>query len=174
MADTIHMNKDSGFTLIELMVAVTVLAIIMAFGLPQLSGILQSNRNVASINSLSGILAYARSQAVTLNTAVSVVPNVGADWLTGWTVTVDATAENLRISRAPNVVDVTIRGPISVTFNPNGSANASTIQLCRGANATTARAINISAIGTIQTARDTNADPNIVNDVTVLMWYVPS
>lgn len=148
------------------MVLLAVLGISLSFGIPKITGILDNNRFVAQSNALIGYLSYARSEAVKRGTNVSVSSTSGTtDWVDGWQIAIDATAEVLRISDPPNLNDTTIIGPITITFAANGSSSPpSTIVICRGSQANQARAINISAIGTIQSARDTESD-GIVNDI---------
>ena len=89
------MRTQIGFTLIELMVALAILGIVVGFGVPQISRIVQNNRLVASLNSLSAHLTYARSEAVKRSTNVSVAPLTPPNWLLGWQVFVDQNADGI-------------------------------------------------------------------------------
>lgn len=91
------MNRNAGFTLIELLVTVTVLAIVLAFGLPNLQELIQNNRLVTQINEFVTDLNLARSEAVKRGSSVTMCKrntagnncDNGASWLAGWLVFAD-------------------------------------------------------------------------------------
>ncbi|MEA9554998.1 Tfp pilus assembly protein FimT/FimU [Xanthomonas nasturtii] len=56
--------RPRGFTLIELMVTVAVLAIMSAIAYPSFQGVLRSNRVAAANNELMALLNLARSEAI--------------------------------------------------------------------------------------------------------------
>ena len=105
-----------GFTLTELMVALTVLVILTGVAVPSFHEILLAQAvRTASDDVFSGLL-LARSEAVTRNTSVSVVPN-GGNWSEGWIIS-DADGEVVgRQDRTPRVI---ITGPGRVTYNGAG------------------------------------------------------
>jgi type IV fimbrial biogenesis protein FimT len=91
------MKKYSGFTLIELVITLAVVGILLAVGVPSLKTFMQSNQLVASTNELISALHVARSEAIKLNTRVSICDssdgmNCGGtgDWSNGWIVFIDA------------------------------------------------------------------------------------
>lgn len=57
-------RRNSGFTLIELMIVVTLVAIIATVAVPSFQGLVESNRQKSTTNSVLGILNFARSEAV--------------------------------------------------------------------------------------------------------------
>lgn len=76
----------SGFTLIELMTVVSVLAVLVALALPSFHEFVSKQRvRNASFQLVAG-LARARSQAITQSGTVSLQKS-GAKWNAGWTVT---------------------------------------------------------------------------------------
>lgn len=56
--------RNRGFTLIELMVTVAVLAIGLTIALPSFRAVIQSNRVATSTNELIAALSFARSEAI--------------------------------------------------------------------------------------------------------------
>lgn len=73
-------HRSAGFTLLELMIAVTVLAIGMSIAVPSFTDIIRRNRLTTQTNNLMSALAIARSEAVKRGTSVTVCP---ANALTG-------------------------------------------------------------------------------------------
>ncbi len=55
---------SKGFTLIELMVTVGVVAILAAIAYPSFQGTLRSNRVVSATNEVAGLMSLARSEAI--------------------------------------------------------------------------------------------------------------
>jgi type IV fimbrial biogenesis protein FimT len=66
---------DGGFTLIELMVVVVVLATTLSVGTPLMQDMLQSNQLRAQSSRFLGAINLARSEAVMRNTPVSICPS---------------------------------------------------------------------------------------------------
>lgn len=89
-------SAQSGLTLLELLVAMAVVAIIVSIGAPSLSGGLNDSRLRTSANSLQGALSAARSTAVAKGVVVTVCKSTTSqtcasdgDWADGWIVFVD-------------------------------------------------------------------------------------
>ncbi len=89
------MRKNSGFTIIELMVAVTVLGILLGFGIPSFQTMLQNNRMTSQINNFITSLLLARSEAIKGNRIVYLCASTagtacdGANWEEGWMTYID-------------------------------------------------------------------------------------
>jgi len=91
------MKKNAGFTLIELMITLAIVGILLTVGVPSLKTFMQSNQLIAATNELVSALHVARSEAIKLNTKVSVCSSSNgtgcsgsSDWKNGWVVFVDA------------------------------------------------------------------------------------
>ncbi|MCG6937277.1 MAG: GspH/FimT family pseudopilin [Gammaproteobacteria bacterium] len=93
------MKKHTGFTLVELMIALIIVSILLAVGMPSLKGFLQSNQLIAATNELLSAIHIARSEAIKLNTSVTICESTngtsctdpGTDnWEDGWIVFVDS------------------------------------------------------------------------------------
>lgn len=62
----------AGFTLIELMVTIAVLAVIVAIAIPSFQGVINNNRLTSAVNEGAALVQTARMEAVRLNRAVVV------------------------------------------------------------------------------------------------------
>ncbi|MES5815656.1 GspH/FimT family pseudopilin [Pseudoxanthomonas sp. Soil82] len=86
-------TRQSGFTLVELMIAVAVVAVLMGLALPSFQASLRSNRVVTTSNELLASLSLARTEAIRgLGPAGICASADGAtcagttDWASGWIV----------------------------------------------------------------------------------------
>ncbi|MDH5610847.1 MAG: GspH/FimT family pseudopilin [Gammaproteobacteria bacterium] len=91
------MKKYSGYSLVELMVALVVLGILMSVGVPKMLVFFEGNRMVANANDLLAGLHIARSEAIKTGFRVSICKSKNADtaaptcdtaatWDQGWFV----------------------------------------------------------------------------------------
>lgn len=101
------MKTCKGFTLIELMIIVVVIAIVMSVGLPQVSVFLKSTSLVANTNDLVAGLHAARSSAINKGSRVTICKSTNAGaaspdctndfnedgWEKGWFVFVEDTED---------------------------------------------------------------------------------
>lgn len=67
-------KRQAGFSLLELMVTVSVLAILAGFAYPSMRDFLRRNRAIAQSNAMMADLQYARGQAAATRSFVSVCP----------------------------------------------------------------------------------------------------
>ena len=90
------MNRQSGVTLVELMVVIGIAAIITAIGVPSYRYVTTSNRLSGEINDLMGDLQFARYEAIKEGLNVTACPAASASmattcdtttaWTEGWIV----------------------------------------------------------------------------------------
>ncbi|MFT0182508.1 GspH/FimT family pseudopilin [Pseudomonas benzopyrenica] len=86
------MRTQCGFTLIETLVAIAILAIVISIAAPSFTRMLQSNRAAVLSNELLGTLQIARSEALKRRTNVVLCRSTvggstcvnGTDWSSGW------------------------------------------------------------------------------------------
>lgn len=84
-----------GFTLLELIVTMTVAAIVMVLAVPAFDTLIARNTKAAIINSLRSSIYIGRSEAIKRNQSVTICPtennlDCSADWNRGWMVFIDA------------------------------------------------------------------------------------
>src|SRR3990172_12133014 len=82
------MTKQTGFTIIELMLTIAIAGILMAVALPNYSNMTKNNCLTTSVNSLVATLQRARSEAIKARTDVTITA-AGGNWGSGWSVTMD-------------------------------------------------------------------------------------
>jgi type IV fimbrial biogenesis protein FimT len=86
---------SSGMTLIELMVAMIIAAILLAVALPSFNAAIERNRMAASINEFTAGVTLARSEAIRRNAVTGVCASSDqatctGTWLQGWMAWADA------------------------------------------------------------------------------------
>lgn len=87
-------RKQAGFTLIELMVTIAVLAVIVTLAVPSFQDTINSNRLTSAANETSAVLQGARMEAVRLNKAIVVCPTNVPDSGAATCAANNATAQN--------------------------------------------------------------------------------
>ena len=85
------MKHSKGFTLIELMLTLAVVAILLTMAVPSYRTFVQGNRVASQANTLLTALAYTRSEAVKRATVISICRSsdqnsCGGSWADGWIV----------------------------------------------------------------------------------------
>lgn len=111
-----------GFTLIELMVVLVVLAILIVVAAPGFKDLIVATRIKNASFDVFSSLIFARSEAVTRNTAVTITPT-GGDWANGWSI---ADSGGTVVRRQDAFPNLTIAGPATLTFNGMGRVTGAT------------------------------------------------
>ncbi|MEN6669850.1 prepilin-type N-terminal cleavage/methylation domain-containing protein [Psychrobacter sp. B38] len=149
-------NTSSGFTLIELMVTIAVLAIIVSIAAPNISTQLANQRVKSTAATFANALKEAKVESVIRRQNVEVIYNANA---TPKTLTLRANSNNIAIYNINSKSSVTPTiNPSSVTsivFRPDKTiANGATVlyTVCdSGSNSETARQVSLSRIGNVDT-----------------------
>ena len=84
-----------GFTLIELMVTISIAAILLAVGVPSFVAFQRNSELTGAANSLLAAMNAVRGEAMKENTNSFIVPNTGG-WEKGWTLFVDNNLDNTK------------------------------------------------------------------------------
>lgn len=128
-------SKHAGFTLIELMVTISIVAIIATLAAPSFAEFSASQRVKAAASNLFISILRARSEAIKRDTTITLAP-IGGDWADGWTMQNPAFPD-LNIERQDLKGNITISGPASLRYRNSGRLADTTIP-----------GFNISAEGT--------------------------
>lgn len=157
---TLPEKSCQGFTLVELIVTLAVLAIALAIAIPSYQGLTRNTRLVTVSNELIASLALARSEAVRRGKTVKVckadansaspVCSASADWAQGWLVDVGGTV--IRTTQINNTGISISSAADEIEFRPNGSSSAAaTIEViragCTSGETNAKRVISVSGTG---------------------------
>lgn len=112
-------RRQSGFTLIELMIAVTVLVILTALAAPAFSTMIANQRLKSGASDLLTVLIRARSEAIKRNAEVTLAPLTSGQWQQGWRIANPGDA-SLTLEQHGALANATLTGPASVVYLPNG------------------------------------------------------
>jgi len=170
-------RRESGYTMMELMMALAVVAILSFIAVPGFKYVTTSNRVATEVNGLLGDMLFARSEAVKEGATVTVCISsdgatclgngAGGAWQLGWIVFLD-TNGNKQVDAGEAVIRVqpafsgtdTFLGPATfnaITFNRMGYAPTGVLTIISlhdsTANTAWTRCLAITAIGSATTER---------------------
>lgn len=158
-----------GFTLIELMIVLALLAIAAGIAMPNFARLVANNQIEAQAQTLNSLLQFARSQAVVRRTSIS-LSNTVNDWIV-------TTAEDDTVLRQeafnPEHASISTAltpppdppSPIEITFTANGSAQPARFVVCRDDNPAFAYLITVQRSGNTRLMpRGKNADGTDLQD----------
>lgn len=173
-----------GFTMVEMMVTIAVVAILTAIALPSLRTYVLNSRRDSMVDGLVASLHYARTQAIDLDQvsylcagttgAISGTPPCATDvWSNGWqviTIPADSSTPELLATHALSTASTTpsltaVNGNVYFQFNGNGTvtipsgAATEIIRVCDSRGTSYARAVEINTAGFIQSSSQAGRDP---------------
>lgn len=113
---TTRLPAQLGFTAIELMVVVSIVAILAALAAPSFTPLIERWRVRSAAEDLTSTVYYARSEAIKRGGGVAI--DAGTGWGQGWKVshTQGATTTDLQVSPAPRKITVTQSGGANVLY----------------------------------------------------------
>jgi type IV fimbrial biogenesis protein FimT len=125
-------SLESGVTLVELIVVMTIAGILLAIGVPSYKYVTSSNRVTNEINGLLGDMQFARYEAVKEGLNVKVCPvdaftppspppttcNASTTWNTGWIVLSNAASPNGAVVLRRQLPFANVNSNDTLTNNP--------------------------------------------------------
>lgn len=116
-----RLTSMRGFTLLELMLVVTIAAILSGIGVPSFARFIAEQRTIAAASDIQMALWRVRSEAIRLRADIGLVPaDPEAGWESGW-VAVDPTTSGHELMRRGPLVGVTLAGgPSQILYRASG------------------------------------------------------
>jgi type IV fimbrial biogenesis protein FimT len=151
--------KISGFTLVEMLVSIAILAIVLLIGIPSFNSIIKSSNMRSNSGDFISALNYARMESVKRGTSVELDQTDGASWTEGLVVWVDDdedgtmdSGEELRywdtFSTGSSITSA--NSVTSFTFSADGGVdNNDTLKLCDDRTGETGRNITVLSSGAV-------------------------
>jgi type IV fimbrial biogenesis protein FimT len=157
-----------GFTALELIVTMAIVAILLATGVPAFKNYSWNLRMKSALNALQADLNQARGHAISHNIETVICPALSSDdcsglsdWEHGWIIFADLNGDRRKQAGEPLLKQATAieflrisssRGRSYLRFYPNGNAPGSniTILFCDQRGADKAAAIAVSNTGRIR------------------------
>ncbi len=124
--------RQSGFTLVELVIVMTLTAILLIMALPAFGDLVISNRITTQANTIMATLNYARNEAINRGIDIRIEPvatgtlPAGMNWSAGWQVnTIDTTGATVTTLRHFDALEESglQNTLLNITYNPQGHIN---------------------------------------------------
>lgn len=172
-------RAQHGVSLIEVLIVLTIAAILLGVGVPNLQAYIATNRLVSSTQEFYTALQFARSEALRRGAQVTIrhTGTAGSrDWSSGWEMFVDenrngvrdGSEEQLRVGgavAAPLTIFASANFATFIAFDGSGrlTTNGGTFVVCHGPNLVDgnqprSRAVLVNGAGRVRPARDSNND----------------
>lgn len=169
-------TRGRGFTLLELVVSMAVVAILVAVGIPNMRSFLLNNKRTSVVNDLVAAMTLARTEAQKQNRVAVVCPlqgtscvPSGANWSNGWLIYVNMDTANPPVfDGADQVIKIfPLATDESLTAIGNvgafifrvspGRNTAGTVTICDSRGSAHGRQVIVAASGRIRTSEQVTA-----------------
>ena len=159
-------SRARGFTLIEMMTAIVVLAVLLAVAAPNLIGFVRSSKVRGGQSELISSFLLARSEAMKRGVTVTVgaTSSTAGNFSAGWTVWIDSDGDgvvdsgetvlrsypdisNAVVASARNYGTTTAISTVSFASTGFLTTNAVTLKLCGASDTTKGYSINVWPVG---------------------------
>lgn len=136
-------NLQMGYSIVELVVVVGLLALLLALGVPAMTELIASSRVRTTAEGVLNGLQLARAEAVRNNTLVDL--QIGADGKS-WNMVAGGATVQTRTAESTDNVTATPAGPVTVTFNGVGQMVSVPYTARFASSVTGARAMCVSVM----------------------------
>ena len=162
--------RRHGFTLIELMVTLSVLVVVMAVAAPSMADFSANNQVAAAKTGFAGAVALARTEAARLGKTVILQPlgsgPAGNEYLNGWEIVSDDDGDGLAGASEPRLrrssiayEKIKLSGARSLAFRASGALAGTSAQVytvCRLSGSSAGYSITVTPSGVSDVAAITN------------------
>lgn len=169
---------SSGFTIVELLVTISVVGILLALGVPSFHTTILNNRMSARVNEMVAEFSFARSEAVKRGSSVTICKRnnagnacsnaAGFEWKSGWIVFSDVDGDRMVDAGTDTILRV--HGEMvglsslriiynAITFNASGFAagiNNNTMTFCDRRGLSQAKGLVLAKTGRLRSAISTD------------------
>ncbi len=162
-----------GFTLVELMITVAIMAILATIGVSSFTSLVHTSRLSSATNEMMASLHLARSEAIKRNSRVALCPSAGGTppfcstsggWHQGWLVFHDPNKNAVRdadetviLTRQALPAGLSVTGNGSdatyISYAPTGASQTVTLTLCNAGSPGSAREVKINITGRPRTTK---------------------
>ena len=153
-------NGQAGFTVMELLIGIAVLAILTTLAVPAFTQFIQNNRLASEANEMVAAFQFARSEALKRGVQVEVCSSAngescGGNWNQGWIAPHPSQPEPLRVWASPGDDFEFTPTNGSVGFEPDGFATAAAQfdLVLDGCSTDSARQIRVELTGRVASQR---------------------
>ncbi|HEU0199689.1 MAG TPA: GspH/FimT family pseudopilin [Burkholderiaceae bacterium] len=170
-------RSDRGLTLIELLVTLTIVAVLLAVGVPNLRSYFITNGLATTTNELHAALNLARSEAVRRSVAVTIrrTSATTRNWSDGWEIFVDDDGDGTKDATETVVIQkhglvpdrLTVYANATaadfLTFGIQGQSTGGVLVICYDGQLTAdgesrSRALMVSSSGRVRMGTDSDND----------------
>lgn len=121
------LGKNRGFTLMEMLVTLAVVAIVASLAVPSFQNMIATQRVRSAANDLVASLNFARSEAVKRNRVVTITP--AGSWAGGWTVSYVDGGNTITIQTHEALDGVTMAGSTAISYRADGRRNSGNVEI---------------------------------------------
>ncbi|MGI9227460.1 MAG: GspH/FimT family pseudopilin [Gammaproteobacteria bacterium] len=166
--------QQAGFTLIELMIVIVVLAIFVTVGVPNFQNLIRENRLATQANEFVSSLHFARSEAIKRRLQVALcrttdgatcVAGGTPSWETGWLVFVDDVTSNGSIDAGEQLLRSVSAKPTSTLRSTNANTNDTVLFRNNGLLTNPGGSFNLCDSNTADTASGRRIRINVTGQV---------
>ncbi|WP_370600723.1 GspH/FimT family pseudopilin [Pseudomonas nitroreducens] len=143
---------SAGFTLVELMIVVTLLAIFATLAVPSFTSTIERNRLQTQADELKSLLLYARGEAVSQKATITAA---GSDDV--WSVKRGDGDALRQLKSNPELTRIRASAD-EIKFRSNGTATATTLTICHNDDTATGLYLEVQASGAIKLFRQGTKD----------------
>lgn len=125
-------DKDQGFTLVELLITLSMLTILIAIAVPAMADLIARNRQQALLTQIQDTIQKARTKAVLHRQTVVICGSRDtikcvSDWRNGWLTQTETTGQVLTVTQlpAPDELRWSGFGDQRIRFYENGTSHSS-------------------------------------------------
>jgi type IV fimbrial biogenesis protein FimT len=160
--------RQTGLSLIELLIGLTIVAIVLLLVSPAFAALVSSNHRDEAARSLYGGLRAARTEAIARNQSV-VIHGINDDWGQGWRIILDLNGQGHEDDSNPLLVEHRSGGQVPIFGNQylrtsvrfshlgkpaNGGFQAGTLHICAAREAVSHYQVVLASTGRVSLRSD--------------------